>query len=60
MLLQPYYEKIKFCVNMDWKGYSKDENGDFLISDCQKEMFADYYTSPQSMAAFDALFTNKN
>ena len=45
---------------MDWKGYSKDENGDFLISDCQKEMFADYYTSPQSMAAFDALYTNKN
>jgi endoglycosylceramidase len=45
---------------MEDKGYTKDENGDFLISDCQKEFFADYYTSPQSMEAFDALYNNKN
>lgn len=43
---------------MDNYGYSKDENGDYLIKDCQKNFFADYYTSPQSMKAFDALYNN--
>lgn len=56
--MRPIYEKEKVCADMEQKGYSKDENGDFLISDCQKEMFADYYTSKQSMAAFDALYLN--
>ena len=44
---------------MEDYGYSKDENGDYLITDCQKNYFADYYTSPESMKAFDALFTNR-
>ena len=33
-LLRPIYEKEKVCADMEKKGYSKDENGDFLISDC--------------------------
>jgi hypothetical protein len=40
-------------------GYTKDDNGDYIISDCQKVMFATYYTSPESMKAFDALYSNK-
>jgi len=33
-LMRPIYEKEKVCADMEQKGYSKDENGDFLISDC--------------------------
>jgi hypothetical protein len=44
--LQPWYDKINWCGNMDSYGYAKDENGDFVISDCQKINFATYYTSP--------------
>jgi hypothetical protein len=38
--------------------YEKDENGDPLISECQKNDFAFYYTSPESLNAFDALYNN--
>jgi endoglycosylceramidase len=58
-LLQPLYDKANICHNMEDYGYAQDENGDYLITDCQKNFFADYYTSPQSMKAFDALFSNK-
>lgn len=44
--LKPVYEKFNFCIDMEDYGYTKDENGDFLVSDCQKKFFADYYTSP--------------
>jgi len=47
--LEPYYMKYNVCVDMEKYGYSKDENGDFLVSDCQKRNFAIYYTSPQSV-----------
>lgn len=44
--LRPIFENIKFCVNMDWYNYVKDENDDPLISECNKRMFALYYSSP--------------
>jgi endoglycosylceramidase len=57
-IMSPLYEKMKVCKNMESYGYNKDENGDYLITDCQKNFFADYYTSTQSMKAFDALYLN--
>ena len=33
-ILKPFYEKANWCGNMDDYGYAKDENGDFIISDC--------------------------
>jgi len=58
--LEPYYEMLGFCKNMNSYGYRVDENGDYLIEDCQKAFFATYYSSPQSMQAFKALYDNKN
>ena len=40
-------------------GYRVDENGDYLIEDCLKEMFATYYNTKQGATGFGALFTNK-
>ena len=45
-LLKPVYEKLNFCVDMRARGYTLDANGDPIISDCQKEMFTDYYMTP--------------
>lgn len=44
--MKPYYEKLNVCISMNDLGYRKDENGDFLIEDCQKKNFAAYYLSP--------------
>lgn len=59
-LLKPKFEELGFCVNMDWLGYRKDENGWPLIEDCLTKMFAWYYTTAQSQQAFDALWKNRN
>jgi len=51
-LLKPILESEYFfgknfmCIDMEERGYTKDENGDFIISDCQKKIFSDYYHSP--------------
>ena len=58
--LTPYYEKFNFCVDMEKYGYRKDENGDFVVEDCQSRNFAIYYTSPQSVQGFKALYNNTN
>ena len=57
-LFRPAYNKMKVCRDMESYGYEKDENGDYIITDCQKNFFADYYTSTQSMYLFDALYNN--
>jgi len=41
-------------------GYRLDKNGDPLIDDCQKNMFGMYYTSPEALTIFRALYTNKD
>lgn len=39
-------------------GLRYDANGDPLIEDCQKNNFAGYYTSPESVSAFNRLYEN--
>jgi hypothetical protein len=58
--LQKAYDIFGICksVQKDYH-YEKDENGDPLISECQKNDFALYYTSPESLTVFDALYNNK-
>ena len=46
------------CQDIESFGYSKDENDDPLITDCQSRFFGDYYLTKQSIAAFGALFKN--
>lgn len=58
--LRPAYDAISWCKSMNDYGYSKDENGDWLITDCQKTGFSDYFSSPENMKAFDALYENKD
>jgi endoglycosylceramidase len=59
-LLKKFYDMVGLCksVQKDYH-YEKDENGDPLISECQKNDFAFYYTSPEALNAFDALYNNK-
>jgi hypothetical protein len=47
------------CRSINVYNYTLDENGNPLPSECQKHMFAQYYTTSESLAAFDALYTNK-
>ena len=58
VLLKKYYESIGQCNDMNDLGYRVDENGDFLIEDCLKEMFANYYNTKQGVQGFGALFNN--
>lgn len=57
-LLKKFYEREGFCNDMNDLNYRVDENGDYLIEDCLKEMFANYYNTKQSVTAFGALFKN--
>lgn len=61
---QPEFDDIKLnfgdCTNMDDYGYEKDENDWPLVSECNKQPFWKYYTSAESLAIFDALYTNKH
>jgi hypothetical protein len=60
---QPGFDDINAaiggCKNMDDYGYAKDENDWPLIAECNKEAFWKYYTSAESLAIFDAIYTNK-
>lgn len=58
--LAPIYDKLGYCKDMRDYGYRLDENGWPLIEDCQTTFFIDYYTSPQSLQSFKALYDNKN
>jgi len=57
-VLQKYYKKIGACSDMNDLGYRVDENDDYLIEDCLKLMFANYYNTKQSVTGFGALFNN--
>ncbi len=46
------------CKSMSEYKYKVDENGLPLKSECVKELFIKYYGSKESMAIFDALYTN--
>jgi endoglycosylceramidase len=45
---------------MEGYGYERDEHDWPLISECNKKSFPVYYTSAESLAVFDALYTNKH
>ena len=47
------------CRSFDTYGYQTDDQGWPLITDCNKVAFFKYYTTSQSLAIFDALYTNK-
>jgi len=57
----PYIENQvgKPCKSMQDYGWRLDQDGNPIIEDCQKVMFANYYYSPESLAIFDSLYTNK-
>ena len=59
-LLSPLYSKFGVCTDITSFGFEMDENDDPLIVDCQSRDFYTYYLTKQSMAAFGALFTNRN
>lgn len=59
VLLKDLYEELGQCMDMNDLGYRVDENGDYLIEDCLKLMFATYYNTKQSVTGFGALFSNK-
>ena len=40
------------------KGYQVDENGDYLITECQKENFSHYFNTTQMQQGFNALWNN--
>lgn len=48
------------CKTMDSYNYQKDDNDLPLISECNKLSFPIYYTTAESLAVFDALYTNKH
>lgn len=44
-VLAPIYNKLGVCADMRDFGYQQDENGDYLISDCLKRGFWEYYST---------------
>ena len=58
--LSSIYKKMGVCTDMDTFGFTKDENDDPLITDCQKRDFYTYYMTKQAMAAFGHFFNNKD
>lgn len=58
-LLKDFYKLVGTCSDMNDLGYRVDDNGDYLIEDCLKSMFANYYNTKQSVTGFGALFTNQ-
>jgi endoglycosylceramidase len=59
-LLEPVLDKFGICKPISAYGYRYDDNGDPLIEDCQSINFGIYYSSPDSINAFDALYKNKD
>jgi len=59
-VLKPIYEKLGVCISIKDYEFEFDENDDPVIADCQTQDFYVYYSSPESLRAFQALYTNKN
>lgn len=58
-VLEPVYKKMGVCADMRDFGYQVDENGDYLLADCETRGFGDYYYTKQGVSQFGALFTNE-
>jgi hypothetical protein len=57
-LIAPIMSKAGICKSIDSYGYRKDKDGLPLIEDCQSRGFFIYYTSPESLTLFRALYSN--
>jgi len=57
-LVPEILKMIGACNPMKNYNLRLDENGDPLIEDCMKNNFAIYYTSPESVSAFNRLYEN--
>ena len=57
-LLPGYQRKYGVCKSMKEYGYRADWKGRYLKEDCTKELFIKYYSTPESLELFDALYTN--
>ena len=58
LFLGPTMKTYGVCKSMSEYKYRVDENGIPLRSECVKELFIKYYGSKESLAIFDALYTN--
>jgi hypothetical protein len=52
------FEIFGACKSMKDYGFRYDDNGWPLIEDCTKHPFPIYYTSPESISAFEMLYKN--
>jgi len=57
-IMGPILRQFGACKPISSYGYKYDENGLPVIEDCQKTSFFMYYTSPESMTLFRALYNN--
>ena len=57
-LLSPIYRAVGFCKSMKDYGMRHDKDGNPLIEDCQKYNFGIFYTSPEVLSLFRALYHN--
>lgn len=48
------------CQSMKDFNFKTDENGDPLISECNKNSFVRYYQTAESLSAFEMLYLNTN
>lgn len=60
-MVKGIYETYGVCKNFqdDYK-YETDEEGNPLVSECQKLPFYKYYSSAESLELFDSLYTNRH
>jgi len=56
----PVLENFGTCRSIESYNYERDENDWPKISECNKEAFFKYYTTSESLAINDALYTNKH
>ena len=54
------FDLLQICKSIDSYKFAKDEEGNPLISECQKHNFAFYYTTAESVDLFDQLWYNTN
>ena len=59
-LLGPVFKAVGFCKSIRDYGYEYTEDDLPKISECQKAFFADYYTSPEALTIFRALYFNEH
>ena len=59
-ILRDFYKDTigDVCNDMRNLGYTVDPNGDYILGDCLKQNFGNYYNSTQSGQAYEALWSN--